>query len=65
MLLFKGKFHLVSRNGRIEKSVAAHAGATIAGKWSYDGSALFTGCMKFKVVWAMLSASNVSITKNY
>ncbi|XP_016838578.1 intraflagellar transport protein 80 homolog [Nasonia vitripennis] len=37
-----GKFHLVSKTGRIEKSVSAHNGATLSGKWSYDGSALFT-----------------------
>ncbi|XP_033228073.1 intraflagellar transport protein 80 homolog [Belonocnema kinseyi] len=37
-----GKFHFVSRNGRIEKSVSAHVGATLVGKWSSDGSALHT-----------------------
>ncbi|XP_014204376.1 intraflagellar transport protein 80 homolog [Copidosoma floridanum] len=37
-----GKFHLVNRTGRIEKTVAAHSGATLAGKWSYDGTALYT-----------------------
>jgi intraflagellar transport protein 80 len=34
---------LVSKNGRIEKSIPAHNGAIISGKWSYDGSALLTG----------------------
>ncbi|XP_058808815.1 intraflagellar transport protein 80 homolog isoform X4 [Phymastichus coffea] len=38
-----GKFHLVSRAGRVEKSVQAHTGATLSGKWSQDGSALMTG----------------------
>ncbi|XP_058808824.1 uncharacterized protein LOC131674265 isoform X12 [Phymastichus coffea] len=37
-----GKFHLVSRAGRVEKSVQAHTGATLSGKWSQDGSALMT-----------------------
>ncbi|XP_012280148.1 intraflagellar transport protein 80 homolog [Orussus abietinus] len=37
-----GKFHLVNRSGRIEKSVEAHKGATLVGKWSYDGTALLT-----------------------
>ncbi|XP_072760097.1 intraflagellar transport protein 80 homolog [Anoplolepis gracilipes] len=37
-----GKYHLVNKNGRIEKSVDAHKGATTVGKWSNDGSALLT-----------------------
>ena len=41
--LFVGKFHLVSKTGRIEKSVEAHRGAVLAGRWNYDGTALITG----------------------
>ncbi|KAG7208843.1 hypothetical protein KM043_015029 [Ampulex compressa] len=37
-----GKYHLVNKNGRIEKSVEAHKGATTTGRWSSDGSALLT-----------------------
>lgn len=37
-----GKFHLVSKLGRIEKSVEAHKGAVLAGKWNHDGTALIT-----------------------
>ncbi|XP_034024184.1 intraflagellar transport protein 80 homolog [Thalassophryne amazonica] len=37
-----GKFHLVSKMGRIEKSVEAHKGAVLAGRWNYDGTALIT-----------------------
>ncbi|XP_020293315.1 intraflagellar transport protein 80 homolog isoform X2 [Pseudomyrmex gracilis] len=37
-----GKFHLVNKTGRVEKSVDAHKGATTSGKWSSDGSALLT-----------------------
>lgn len=37
-----GKFHLVSKNGRIEKSVEAHKGAVLAGRWNFDGTALIT-----------------------
>ncbi|XP_028818647.1 intraflagellar transport protein 80 homolog isoform X2 [Denticeps clupeoides] len=37
-----GKFHLVSKTGRIEKSVEAHRGAVLAGHWNYDGTALIT-----------------------
>lgn len=38
-----GKFHLISRNGRVEKSVEAHRGAVLSGRWSHDGSAMVTG----------------------
>ncbi|XP_076755715.1 intraflagellar transport protein Oseg5 [Xylocopa sonorina] len=37
-----GKYHLISKNGRIEKSIDAHKGATTIGRWSSDGSALLT-----------------------
>jgi len=38
-----GSFKLVSKTGRIEKSVAeAHSGAIISIKWSYEGAALAT-----------------------
>ncbi|XP_067950088.1 intraflagellar transport protein 80 homolog isoform X1 [Watersipora subatra] len=37
-----GKFYLVSRAGRVEKSVEAHRGAVLSVRWSYDGSALIT-----------------------
>ncbi|KAL2750901.1 intraflagellar transport protein 80 isoform X1 [Vespula maculifrons] len=37
-----GRFHLVNKNGRIEKSIDAHKGATTIGKWSTDGSVLLT-----------------------
>ncbi|MEW5301900.1 MAG: hypothetical protein WDW36_004725 [Sanguina aurantia] len=37
-----GTFKIMSRTGRLEKSVDAHTGACIALKWSYDGSTLAT-----------------------
>nr|CAD7440487.1 unnamed protein product [Timema bartmani] len=37
-----GKFHLINRNGRIEKSVDAHKGAVLTGRWSFDGAGLLT-----------------------
>ncbi len=38
-----GSFKLVSKAGRVEKSVAeAHASAIISIKWSYEGAALAT-----------------------
>lgn len=39
----QGKFHLLSKTGRIEKSVEAHRGAVLASRWNYDGTALITG----------------------
>ena len=38
-----GKFHIIGKNGRIEKSIEAHRGAVLVGKWSTDGSSLLTG----------------------
>ncbi|GAB5576702.1 intraflagellar transport protein 80 homolog isoform X1 [Prionailurus iriomotensis] len=37
-----GKFHLISKLGRVEKSVEAHCGAVLAGRWNYEGTALVT-----------------------
>ncbi|XP_013386357.1 intraflagellar transport protein 80 homolog isoform X2 [Lingula anatina] len=37
-----GKYHLVSKTGRVEKSVEAHRGAVLACRWSYDGTAMVT-----------------------
>lgn len=46
----KGKFHLVSKTGRVEKSIEAHRGAVLAGRWNYEGTALVTGdWKKYKV----------------
>ncbi|XP_033637607.1 intraflagellar transport protein 80 homolog [Asterias rubens] len=37
-----GKFLLISKSGRVEKSVDAHRGAVLSGRWSYDGTAMAT-----------------------
>ncbi|XP_063772228.1 intraflagellar transport protein 80 homolog isoform X1 [Pseudophryne corroboree] len=37
-----GKFHLISKLGKVEKSVEAHSGAVLACRWNYDGTALVT-----------------------
>ncbi|XP_066203774.1 intraflagellar transport protein 80 homolog isoform X3 [Saccopteryx leptura] len=37
-----GKFHLISKLGRVDKSVEAHNGAVLAGRWNYEGTALVT-----------------------
>lgn len=38
-----GKFHIMNRNGRIERTVEAHKGAVLVGQWSNDGAGLLTG----------------------
>ncbi len=40
-----GKFLLVSRLGRVEKTVDAHKGAVLGARWSSDTTALLT-CKK-------------------
>ncbi|XP_077344190.1 intraflagellar transport protein 80 homolog isoform X1 [Lithobates pipiens] len=37
-----GKFHLITKVGRVEKSVEAHSGAVLAARWNFDGTALVT-----------------------
>lgn len=37
-----GSFKIVSRGGRVEKSVAAHKGAVTAIKWNHEGNAIVT-----------------------
>lgn len=63
-----GSFKLVSKAGRVEKSVAeAHQGAIIAIKWSYEGAALATAGEDGQVkVWSkggMLRSSLVQGSK--
>ncbi|KAG8223857.1 hypothetical protein J437_LFUL005420, partial [Ladona fulva] len=38
-----GRFHLIGKNGRIEKSVEAHRGAVLIGRWNQEGSSFLTG----------------------
>ncbi|EFA04099.2 intraflagellar transport protein 80 homolog [Tribolium castaneum] len=48
-----GKFHIMNRSGRIERSVEAHKGAILVGQWGNDGAGLLTagedGCIK---IWS-------------
>ncbi|XP_060517914.1 intraflagellar transport protein 80 homolog [Cylas formicarius] len=37
-----GKFHIMTKTGRIERSVEAHKGAALVGQWSNDGTGLLT-----------------------
>ncbi|XP_023311105.1 intraflagellar transport protein 80 homolog [Anoplophora glabripennis] len=37
-----GKFYILNRAGRIERSVEAHKGAILVGQWGNDGSGLLT-----------------------
>ncbi|CAM5174317.1 unnamed protein product, partial [Natator depressus] len=43
------KFHLISKIGRVEKSVEAHCGAVLAGRWNYEGTALVTEAVSGKM----------------
>jgi len=60
-----GKFYFISKNGRIEKSIDAHQGAVLSGKWSYDGNALVTAGEDGQVkIWSrsgMLRSTLVSL----
>ena len=48
-----GKFHLISQGGRIEKSVDAHKGAVLTGRWSHDSNALVTSGEDGKIkIWS-------------
>ncbi|XP_030758484.1 intraflagellar transport protein 80 homolog isoform X2 [Sitophilus oryzae] len=38
-----GKFHIINKTGRIERSVDAHKGAILVGQWGNDGTGLLTG----------------------
>lgn len=39
----EGKLLIMSKNGKIEKSVDAHKGACICCRWSWDGTMVVTG----------------------
>ena len=41
--LLAGKFYMMNKVGRVEKTVEAHKGAVLSARWSSDGSALLTG----------------------
>ncbi|OWF41163.1 intraflagellar transport protein 80 homolog [Mizuhopecten yessoensis] len=60
-----GKFHLVNKTGRVEKSVEAHKGAVLAGRWSFDGSAFVTagedGAVK---IWSRSGMLRSTLTQN-
>lgn len=43
IFLIPGRFHLIGKTGRIEKSVESHNGATLVGRWSHDGAGILTG----------------------
>ncbi|WAR28818.1 IFT80-like protein [Mya arenaria] len=60
-----GKFHIVGKSGRVEKSVDAHKGAVLAGRWSYDGSALLTAGEDGQVkIWSRSGMLRSTLTQN-
>ena len=44
----------MSRIGRVEKSVDAHRGAVLVGKWSHDATGLLTGTFLFTEIMTIL-----------
>lgn len=38
-----GKFYIINKTGRIERTVEAHKGAVLIGQWGNDGVSLLTG----------------------
>lgn len=61
-LLYLGKFHIIGKNGRLEKSIDAHRGAVLVGKWSTDGSSLLTG-MLLKL-YGIFNNSNLKVASD-
>ncbi|BFZ00478.1 hypothetical protein BsWGS_03517 [Bradybaena similaris] len=60
-----GKLHLISRTGRIEKSVEAHKGAVLCGRWSCDGTALVTAGEDGQVkIWSRSGMLRSTLTQN-
>uniref|UniRef100_A0A2C9JF99 Uncharacterized protein n=1 Tax=Biomphalaria glabrata TaxID=6526 RepID=A0A2C9JF99_BIOGL len=60
-----GKFILISRTGRVEKSVEAHKGAVLCGRWSYDGTALVTGGEDGQIkIWSRSGMLRSTLTQN-
>ena len=60
-----GKFHIIGKSGRVEKSVEAHKGAVLSGRWSYDGSALLTAGEDGQVkIWSRSGMLRSTLTQN-
>lgn len=38
-----GRFYLINKTGRIERSIEGHKGAVLVGQWNNDGSGFMTG----------------------
>ncbi|CAH1117583.1 unnamed protein product [Phaedon cochleariae] len=59
-----GRFHIVTRAGKVERSVEAHKGAVLVGQWGSDGTGLLTaGEDGFIKIWSrsgMLRSTVVS-----
>lgn len=64
-----GRFFLMSKNGKVEKSVDAHKGACICLRWSSDGTMLVTtgedGHVKLWSKSGMLRSTLVQASKEY
>ncbi|ESP00252.1 hypothetical protein LOTGIDRAFT_225973 [Lottia gigantea] len=60
-----GKFRLISRTGRVEKTVDAHKGAVLCGQWSSNGTALVTAGEDGQVkIWSRSGMLRSTLTQN-
>ncbi|GLV42372.1 Outer segment 5 [Carabus blaptoides fortunei] len=62
-----GRFHIINRNGRIERSIEGHKGAVLVGRWSHDGAGLLTAGEDGQVkVWSRggMLRSTVVVSEN-
>jgi len=60
-----GKFFLMNHNGRIDKTVNAHKGAVLTGKWSPDSNALVTSGEDGKVkIWSRSGMLRSTLVQN-
>lgn len=60
-----GKFHLISQAGRLEKSIDAHKGAVLTGKWSHDSNALVTSGEDGKIkIWSRSGMLRSTLVQN-
>ncbi|XP_074657644.1 intraflagellar transport protein 80 homolog [Tubulanus polymorphus] len=60
-----GKFHIVTRTGRIEKSIDAHRGAVLSGRWSFDGTAYATAGEDGQVkIWSRSGMLRSTLTQS-
>ncbi|XP_062598363.1 intraflagellar transport protein 80 homolog [Saccostrea cucullata] len=64
ILCYTRKFHLISKSGRVEKSVDAHKGAVLSGRWSYFYFSLLAGEDGQVKIWSRSGMLRSTLTQN-